>query len=142
MELYGEDAIKCGDTQPRHADDGESAHRKVSPKAGSVMQTKIKSEPTNARPTELLIAQLQKQTHGIVAPLRSREARWVLDCPDCHRDFTHTELCPDDETRQPDPFMGWPGPKPEFPEGGLALICPNCKKSFVYQRHELIFRTS
>jgi hypothetical protein len=48
------------------------------------MQTKIQVEPMNA---------------SAVEPRRKLEGRWVLDCPDCHKDFTYTELRPDDESR-------------------------------------------
>jgi hypothetical protein len=42
----------------------------------------------------------------------------------------------------PDRFLLWFGPKPEFPSGGMVLVCPNCKKSSTYQRHGLVFSSS
>ncbi len=66
-------------------------------------------------------------------------ARWVLGCPKCNVDFTHAEISPDD--RLPDPFLRNPA-KPEFPTGGLTIMCPNCGKASVYQRHQLIYRAA
>jgi phage FluMu protein Com len=34
----------------------------------------------------------------------------------------------------------WPVAKPEFPAAGLKIKCPNCKKSSVYQPHQLMYR--
>ena len=45
--------------------------------------------------------------------------RWVLGCPDCNKDFTHSEIKL--TAKPPDPFM-WLGDKPEFPVGGLSLL--------------------
>jgi len=69
-------------------------------------------------------------------------SRWVLDCPDCNKTFTHSQISLIGDMNPPDPFLLWAGPKPEFPAGGVALVCPNCKKSFTYQRHELVLQSS
>ena len=61
--------------------------------------------------------------------------RWTLLCPDCKKEFTHTEIADAGEQ-----FIAWTARKPEFPVGGLRIECPNCTKSFVYQRYELVFR--
>lgn len=64
--------------------------------------------------------------------------RWVLDCPECQATFTHSEI------KVPDGLTGarrnWFGDKPVFPETGSRVECPNCKKSSVYQRHQLVYR--
>ena len=63
-------------------------------------------------------------------------ARWLLYCPDCKQEFTHAE------THSEKPPYSWFDAKPEFPEGGLNTVCPNCNKSAVYQRHELYYRAN
>ena len=63
-------------------------------------------------------------------------ARWVLDCPNCNKNFTHTEI-PSDVGA-----FAWSGAKPEFPESGLSVTCPNCNKIAVYQRYELVYKAS
>jgi uncharacterized protein (DUF983 family) len=37
--------------------------------------------------------------------------------------------------------FSWIAGKPDFPEEGLTLLCPNCRQGAVYKRHELIYRT-
>ena len=68
-------------------------------------------------------------------------ARWVLGCPGCKVDFTHSYI--DTSTPVPllDPFA-WLDYKPEFPSAGLTLECPNCKKSSVYSRTQLVYRAN
>jgi hypothetical protein len=60
--------------------------------------------------------------------------QWVLNCQHCHKPFTCDEI---DLA-----FLGilslW-RPKPDFPEGGLRMSCPNCKKRSTYQRYELMY---
>jgi hypothetical protein len=63
--------------------------------------------------------------------------RWVLDCPECNAKFTHTELIATESVPANDVLRV--APKPEFPEGGLELECPNCKVMSAFQRRELIF---
>jgi hypothetical protein len=63
-------------------------------------------------------------------------ARWVLGCPHCNEDFTHKEV------RSDTGAFAWSAVKPEFPDGGLNVICPNCNKLSVYQRSELTYHTS
>ena len=65
--------------------------------------------------------------------------RWVLTCPECDEDFSHSEITIPQRIREFDPFTGVVT-KPEFPVGGLKATCPACKKSSVYQRHELVYR--
>lgn len=67
--------------------------------------------------------------------------RWVLGCPDCGEEFTHSEA--DTEYRSPllDSFA-WIGNKPEMPKAGVSLKCPNCSKVTVYKRHQLTYRAA
>ena len=65
-------------------------------------------------------------------------ARWVLGCPECNKYFTHSEILADSNRSMLDSFVNIP--KPEFPKGGLKMECPNCKKTSLFQRHELIYR--
>ena len=63
--------------------------------------------------------------------------QWVLNCSNCHKVFTHSKINPRPETIPYDPL--WPT-KPDFPNGGLKLACPNCRTPAVYQRFELMYR--
>jgi hypothetical protein len=40
-----------------------------------------------------------------------------------------------------DPFS-WLGDKPDIAEAGVKLECPQCKKVFVYKRHQLTYRAN
>jgi endogenous inhibitor of DNA gyrase (YacG/DUF329 family) len=60
--------------------------------------------------------------------------RWVLNCPKCQKEFTHTQI---ERRNLQDYYLE---PKPDFPEEGLSVQCPNCKVSAVYQRRHLIYR--
>jgi hypothetical protein len=61
--------------------------------------------------------------------------QWVLNCQHCHKLFTCDEIDLASWAAY-DPL--WP-PKPDFPEGGLRMACPNCKKGSTYQRYELMY---
>jgi hypothetical protein len=67
--------------------------------------------------------------------------RWILGCPNCNQEFTHSEI--DTQSRTPllDPFS-WIADKPKLPEAGTRLECPNCKKVSIYKRHQLIYRAT
>lgn len=69
-------------------------------------------------------------------------ARWMLDCHDCHKKFTHSEISSNGHSQLLDPFIQDWEIKPEFPNSGQALVCPNCLKSATYQRHELVIQAS
>jgi hypothetical protein len=60
--------------------------------------------------------------------------RWILTCPGCSEEFTHSEV-----TSEGIPFT-WGERKPDIPDGGANLECPHCKKSAVYKRYQLIYR--
>jgi hypothetical protein len=66
-------------------------------------------------------------------------ARWVLGCPLCKKDFTHSQIPEGSRAWLGDPFA-WLGDKPVFPNEGLPLVCPNCQKPSVYKRTELVYR--
>jgi hypothetical protein len=60
---------------------------------------------------------------------------WVLKCPECKIDFTHSEVHIGRED-----YGLWLLPsKPEFPKGGSWLECPNCKKTSLFQRFQLTY---
>jgi hypothetical protein len=63
-------------------------------------------------------------------------SRWVLLCPSCHQEFTHSQI--KRETLE-DYFLG--EIKPQFPESGLSISCPNCHTTSVYQRFQLRYRS-
>ena len=66
-------------------------------------------------------------------------ARWVLGCPDCNQEFTHSEIDPECRTPRLDPFA-WIDEKPELPIAGVKLECPNCHRVSVYKRYQLTYR--
>jgi hypothetical protein len=68
-------------------------------------------------------------------------ARWVLGCSDCKQEFAHSEIKQEHQSSLLDPFA-WIGDKPEMPDAGVRLECPNCKKVSVYKRHQLTYRAS
>jgi predicted RNA-binding Zn-ribbon protein involved in translation (DUF1610 family) len=61
--------------------------------------------------------------------------RWVLNCEKCNVDIAYSEV---EKVR--DPFAAFI--KPEFPNGGLKIDCPNCGETSIYQRHQLVYRAS
>ncbi len=69
-------------------------------------------------------------------------SRWVLTCPKCNQDFTHSTI-PVGQTPPGDLFawLDFLGDKPDFPNGGLSLKCSNCKKASLYRRHQLLYRS-
>lgn len=69
--------------------------------------------------------------------LKRGAMRWVLGCTECHKEFTQSVV--------PRSFhdylvLVWP-PKPEFPQGGMRMQCPNCRNVSVYERYQLVLRT-
>ncbi len=67
--------------------------------------------------------------------------RWVLGCPNCGEEFTHSEIEPERQPPVIDPFA-WIGDKPEIPGTGVRLKCPSCKKVSVYKRYQLTYRAT
>jgi uncharacterized protein (DUF2225 family) len=62
--------------------------------------------------------------------------RWILTCPGCNEEFTHSEIATDAI------HVARDDRKPDMPGDGATLECPHCKKSTVYKRYELIYRDS
>jgi endogenous inhibitor of DNA gyrase (YacG/DUF329 family) len=60
--------------------------------------------------------------------------RWVLNCPNCQQEFTHTQI----ERRSLQDY--YLEPKPDFPREGMSVQCPHCNASSIYQRHQLTYR--
>jgi hypothetical protein len=67
-------------------------------------------------------------------------ARWVLNCPRCKQEFVHSDI-PANVSTVRDLFVGF-ATKPEFPKGGVTMLCPNCKEMALYQRYQLVYRAS
>lgn len=57
--------------------------------------------------------------------------RWVLNCPTCREDFTHSQS----ERRTLDDW--YLDKKPEFPREGRELQCPNCQTSTWFEKAQL-----
>ena len=69
---------------------------------------------------------------------KARMPYWILKCPQCKKDFVHSEINIDKEH-----YGLWALPsKPEFPEAGSWLECTNCKKTSLFQRFQLMFARS
>jgi len=64
-------------------------------------------------------------------------ARWVLYCPNCDKEFTHSQI-PVSVSFIDDLYTSIV--KPEFPAGGLAVVCSNCMGTSIYQRYQLIYQ--
>ena len=61
-------------------------------------------------------------------------AHWVLRCPQCKVYFKHSEA----SAKQRYDLWVLPA-KPEVPQGGSWLTCPNCKETSLFQRFHLIY---
>jgi hypothetical protein len=59
--------------------------------------------------------------------------RWVLSCPECHEEFTHSDV-PVSVVNRLD--VASP-PKPDFPDDGERLQCIKCGNISFYQRFQL-----
>jgi len=75
----------------------------------------------------------------IESAVRNAMARWLLFCPECDQFFMHSKVL-EAQTTLHSPFI-LIGETPEFPEGGVSLVCPHCKRASLYQQHQLIYRS-
>jgi endogenous inhibitor of DNA gyrase (YacG/DUF329 family) len=64
--------------------------------------------------------------------------RWVVSCPECNKEFTHTPISKMAAVGTRDPFAS--PPKPKLPENGAELECRNCGKTSVYRSFDLRYR--
>jgi len=60
-------------------------------------------------------------------------SRWTLKCENCSFPFTHSMIDDSGAVNFLEPA------KPEFPEGGSELECPNCGHKDTYQRTDLMY---
>ena len=109
---------------------------------GGINEGKAKAPCFVSRNTGLRVCELAQHSNRFRNTLtRPREIvptpQWVLSCSNCHKVFTHSKTNPRSATVPFDPL--WPT-KPDFPNGGLNLACPNCRTPAVYQRFELMYR--
>jgi len=58
-------------------------------------------------------------------------ASWVLNCAKCESKFAHSTI------EDADLGSYFLPPKPQFPDGGAELECPNCGYKATYQRTDL-----
>jgi len=63
-------------------------------------------------------------------------AHWLLGCPECNKDFMYTEVPLDIGV------FACSGVKPEFPDCGLSVVCPNCQISSIYKRNQLTYQAT
>jgi len=73
----------------------------------------------------------------ILAALECRMPRWIVSCPDCKEEFTHSEIKAE---LHRDPFTS--PPKPTLPQEGIKQECPKCHKTAVYRAFELRYRAN
>ncbi len=64
--------------------------------------------------------------------------RCLICCPECAHKFVHSEITVDDQGAKPVLILR--GKKLDIPESGVSLDCPNCKKTSVYKRDQLIYQ--
>jgi endogenous inhibitor of DNA gyrase (YacG/DUF329 family) len=64
-------------------------------------------------------------------------AEWSLDCKGCKKPITHSSVNLAEKHMPYDSL--WPS-RPEVPEDGVTVRCPNCQQSASYHRHELTYR--
>ena len=62
--------------------------------------------------------------------------QWVLNCPSCGKVFRHSEIERSSENLLYDAL--WPY-RPEVPEDGLRLKCPDCQRPATYHRFQLMY---
>ena len=62
--------------------------------------------------------------------------RWMLHCEQCSKPVPYSGVA--FEHPAADAFA-WLGRKPDFPDGGIHLGCPNCRETSLYQQHQLIY---
>jgi uncharacterized C2H2 Zn-finger protein len=60
-------------------------------------------------------------------------ARWMLRCNHCDFVFEHSYI------EDSGLLNSLESPKPEFPQGGIELECPNCGQTYNYIRIELVY---
>lgn len=60
-------------------------------------------------------------------------ASWNLSCKNCQKSFVHSSI---EVKEMSDYFLP---EKPEFPEGGSDIECPNCGHVANYQRNDLTY---
>jgi hypothetical protein len=58
---------------------------------------------------------------------------WMLHCEQCDTTFAHSGIQAIAEQFSLFQVVS----KPEFPNGGVSIECPNCQKGSVYQGHRL-----
>ena len=84
-----------------------------------------------------LIVQTSLQPENLPAVVRVKAPNAALgfECPECKTVFICSEI---DMDQGHHGIAALPA-KPEFPEGGCKLECPNCKRTSVFQRFQLIY---
>src|SRR5207245_2309887 len=70
--------------------------------------------------------------------IRIMAARWIVTCPKCKKEFTHTDI------RAMATGVGTRNlfvslQKPTMPEGGTELKCQHCGKPSTYRRFDLLY---
>lgn len=64
-------------------------------------------------------------------------SRWIVDCPECGREFTHTLI---GQGFERDPFAS--PLKPDLTASGAELKCPNCGETSTYKALDLRYRAN
>jgi hypothetical protein len=64
--------------------------------------------------------------------------RWVVTCPECEKEFTHTPISKISRGMMRDLFAS--PPKPQIPQNGAGMECPSCHKTSVFRAVDLRFR--
>jgi hypothetical protein len=64
--------------------------------------------------------------------------RWTLCCRECGKEFTYSEMTLTKPSSEP--LLTVTGHKRDMPDMGINLKCPNCYKSSIYKRDQLVYR--
>jgi hypothetical protein len=88
------------------------------------------------------LPQKEVQLWRLSQPLNLRDClmppRWVVSCPECSEEFTHTEIRTMANGSMRDVFAS--PPKPQIPESGTPLRCRQCGKTSTYRAFDLRYR--
>jgi hypothetical protein len=67
--------------------------------------------------------------------------QWFLNCHQCRKYFKHSDIEPRPTNHLSDYDPLWPY-RPDVPEEGFQMACPNCGETATYHRYQLTLSRS